>query len=114
MAWIHYGGAEPQEGAFATPNAVGREQVFFDGCWEVDKHKSCYGTVLPSVLALRAENSGKAFSVILRKPHGAFVTDRRVKVGMEQWDDCRACEEFADCHKLCTTQLALESAVWQL
>ena len=56
----------------------------------------------------------KGFSVILNKPHGTFVTDRRVKVGMELWDDCRACEEFADCHKLCTTQLALESAVRQL
>ena len=72
--------------------------------------------MLPSMLAMGADmpNLGKAFSVILRKPHGTFVTDRRAKVDMEQWDDCLAFEEFADCHKLCTTQLALESAARQL
>jgi len=76
-------------------------------------HESCFGTMLPSLMSLRRSSptTGKAFSVILGKPHGTFITDRRVEVDLEQGNDCRACEEFEDCHELCATRLALESAV---
>lgn len=76
-------------------------------------HKSCFGTMVPSILSLRIDEPtpGKAFSVFLGRPHGVFVTEHRVQVDLEQWGDCTACEEFEDCHRLCTTRLALESAV---
>jgi len=76
-------------------------------------HKSCFGAMLPSMLSLRTGKpvAGKAFSVFLGMPHGTVVTERRVEVDMEQWDDCRACDEFEDCYQLCTTRVALESAV---
>ena len=52
-------------------------------------HKSCVGTMLPSMLSLRTGKpvAGKAFSVFLGMPHGTVVTERRVEVDMEQWDD---------------------------
>lgn len=76
-------------------------------------HKSCFGTMLPSVFSLKTNKpeQGKAFSVYLGQPHGTIVTDRRVTVDVEQWDDCRSCDEFEECHQLCTTRLALESAI---
>jgi len=76
-------------------------------------HKSCYGKMVPSILSLWTNTPvrGKAFSVFLGRPHGTVVTERRVEVDMEQWDDCLACEEFEHCRKLAQAKLSLESAV---
>ena len=79
-------------------------------------HKSCFGSTLPSVLGLRTDkpNSGKAFSVILRRHYGTFISERRLNTDLEQWGDCRACEEFQNCHQPCTTRGWLERrSCWQ-
>lgn len=78
-------------------------------------HKSCFGTMLPSTMFLGTgkPTEGKAFSIFLGMPHGTVFTESRVNVDLQQWDDCRACEEFEECHQLWTTRLALESAVKQ-
>ena len=69
--------------------------------------------MFPSILSLLADEpmQGKAFSVLLGRPHGTVVTERRVRVDMEQWDDCLACEEFEHCRKLAQAKLSLESVV---
>ena len=76
-------------------------------------HKQCYGTMFPTTLRADADRlvSGKAFSFELRRIGGMFVSDRRIAVNMEQWDDCLACPEFEDCYKLSLGKLALEAAI---
>lgn len=78
-----------------------------------NEHKNCYGTMFPSTLHAEADRgiAGKAFWFELRRIGGMFAWDRRVGVDIPQWDDCMACSEFEDCHKLCLGQLALEAAI---
>jgi len=80
-----------------------------------NSHKSCYGKMFPSILAVRVGNTehGKAFSISLDSSTGMFVTDQNIDVDMEQWDDCLTCEEFEHCGKLAQAKLSLEIAVSQ-
>ncbi len=76
-------------------------------------HKKCYGTMFPSTLRADADKliSGKAFEFELRRAGGMFVTDRRVAVKIEEWDNCLACPEFDGCYKLSLGKLSLEAAI---
>ena len=76
-------------------------------------HKQCYGTIFPTTLRAEADKlvSGKAFSFELRRVGGMFVSDRRISVNMEEWDDCRTCPEFGDCYKLSLGKVILEAAI---
>ena len=78
-----------------------------------DAHKKCYGTMFPTILHPEADRlvSGKVFSFELKRAGGMFVSDRRVAVNMEQWDDCLECPEFEHCYKLCMGRTALEAAI---
>lgn len=76
-------------------------------------HKSCYGTMFPSILPPEADRlvSGKVFSYELRRAGGTFVSHRRVAANMAEWDDCLKCTEFDHCYKLCMGRFALEAAI---
>jgi len=76
-------------------------------------HKKCYGMMFPSTLHAEADRlvSGKAFAFELRRVGGMFVSDRRIAVKLEEWDDCLACSEFEDCYKLSLGKVTLEAAV---
>ena len=45
---------------------------------------------------------------------GLLITDKHVHVDIKEWDDCRRCEEFEHCYKLCLGKLALATAVAHL
>jgi len=47
----------------------------------------------------------------LRRVGGMFVSDRRIMVNMEEWDDCLACSESEDCYKLSLGKVTLEAAI---
>ena len=49
---------------------------------------------------------------LLGRPQGTVVTERRVRVDMEQWDDCLAREDFEHCRELPQAKLSLECAVF--
>lgn len=76
-------------------------------------HKSCYGTMFPSVLQPDTDKvvSGKVFSYELRRAGGMFVAHRSVTVNMEAWDECRQCPEFDHCYQLCMGKFSLEAAI---
>ncbi len=76
-------------------------------------HKKCYGRMFPSTLRPEADRvvSGKVFSFELRRAGGMLVSDRRVAVNMEEWDDCLSCREFEDCYKLSLGRVTLEGAI---
>ncbi len=77
------------------------------------EHKACYGTMFPDTLHFDADRvmSGKVFSFEIVRAGGTFVSQRRVAVNRQEWDDCLACPEFEHCYKLCTGRLALEAAI---
>jgi hypothetical protein len=76
-------------------------------------HKSCYGTMFPSVLQPDVDRvvSGKVFSYELRRAGGMLVANRRVAVNMEEWDECLQCPEFDHCYQLCMGRFSLEAAI---
>lgn len=78
-----------------------------------DSHKSCYGTLFPSVLCLEADQvvSGKVFSYEQRRAGGFLVSQRRVAANQVAWDECRLCPEFTDCYQLSLGKLSLEAAI---
>jgi hypothetical protein len=69
--------------------------------------------MFPGILRPEADKlmSGKVFSFELRRIGGMFVSDRRIAVNMEEWDDCRTCPEFGDCYKLSLGKVTLEAAI---
>jgi len=69
--------------------------------------------MFPTTLCAEADKrvSGKVFSFELKRVGGMFVSDRRVAVNMEQWDDCLVCPEFEDCYKLSLGRVTLEGAI---
>ena len=78
-----------------------------------NEHPECYGTMFPSVLALREDRptSGTVFTVVLERAGGMWRSSRSVTADMERWDECLECDDFEDCYKLSMAKLALESAV---
>ena len=76
-------------------------------------HKKCYGKMFPTTLCAETDKlvSGKAFSFELRRAGGMFISDRRVAIHMEEWDDCLACPEFENCYKLSLGKVTLETAI---
>jgi hypothetical protein len=78
-----------------------------------NRHKQCYGTMFPSVLAPEADRviSGKVFSMEIVRAGGMFVSERKTAANMQQWDDCLECPEFEYCYRLCMAKIALQSAI---
>ncbi len=75
-------------------------------------HKKCYGTMMPHGEP-RHHVDGKVFKLREIGPDGMMVPSRVVKTNLAEWDDCRACEEFAHCYQLCTARIALEGVISQ-
>ncbi len=77
------------------------------------EHPKCYGSMFPSVLALREDgtNSGTVFSVVLERAGGMWRSNRSVSADLKRWGECLQCDDFEDCYKLSMATLALESAV---
>jgi hypothetical protein len=71
--------------------------------------------MLPSFVREGSDLSaqGKAFSYAITPSSGVGPPKQKINADVEQWDDCRNCEEFDDCHKFCMTRLFLEIAVSQ-
>jgi len=78
-----------------------------------NEHPECYGTMFPSVLALREDRptSGTVFTVMLERAGGMWRSNRSVTADLKRWDECLQCDDFEDCYKLSMAKLALESAV---
>lgn len=75
-------------------------------------HKECYGTMFHDSLhfAVNEKMKGKVFD-FEQDSLGLGISDRKVSVKIEEWDDCTACEEFEHCYKLCTAKMLLETAM---
>lgn len=76
-------------------------------------HRECFGTMFFDVLQVRSgrPHRGKTFSYLLEQAGGLNPGNREVTGDIEQWDDCRECPEFEDCHRFCMTKLLLASAI---
>ena len=77
------------------------------------EHPECYGSMFPSVLALREglPTSGTVFSVVLERAGGLWRSHRAVRADVKRWDECLQCADFESCYKLSMAKLALESAI---
>jgi hypothetical protein len=76
-------------------------------------HEHCYGTMFPSVLSVESGRivSGTVFSFEIVRAGGTFVSDRKVSVNRQEWDNCVDCPKFEPCYKLSMGKLAMESAI---
>jgi len=78
----------------------------------MQEHKECYGTMFHDSLHfdVNEKMKGKVFD-FEQDALGLGISDRKVSVKIGEWDDCRVCEEFEHCYKLCTAKLLLETAM---
>jgi hypothetical protein len=69
--------------------------------------------MFPSILPAEADKIvlGKVFSFEIVRAGGTYVSQRRVAVNRQEWDDCLACPEFEGCHKLSLGKAILEAAL---
>ena len=78
----------------------------------MSSHKSCYGTMFHDTLhySVNQPMKGKVFTFQISS-EGLARTDRRVTANVDEWDDCRACEEFDHCYKFSMATLLMQSAI---
>ncbi|WP_157967805.1 hypothetical protein [Cohaesibacter intestini] len=76
------------------------------------QHKHCYGTMFHDSLHFETNENmaGKVFSFEVENA-GLTRSDRHVKASIPEWVECRSCEEFDHCYKLCVAKLMLETAI---
>ena len=77
------------------------------------KHRDCFATMLPegSENMARTSSAGKALAWESTPSGGLAAPGRRVLVDMDAWDDCRSCDEFESCYRLCMAKLSLAAAI---
>lgn len=77
-------------------------------------HKDCFARMLPEISAseLRASSEGKALAWKSTPSGGLAAPRRTVEIKIEEWDDCRSCNEFDSCYRLSMAKLSLEAAVY--
>ena len=78
----------------------------------MSEHKACYGTMFHDSLHFKTNQpmGGKVFSFRVDTA-GLTRSDRRVCADLEEWDDCRECDEFDHCYKFSTAKLLLQAAI---
>ena len=69
------------------------------------QHRECYGRLLPDLEAADKEPKGRVFSLSIPPVMGMVRPRAEARVKIEEWDQCRKCEEFSYCLDLSTAKL---------
>jgi len=70
--------------------------------------------MLPDLEAGGDEPKGRVFSIKFAPVMGMVRPHAEARGNVEEWDQCRKCEEFPHCLDLSTARLALQTAARQM
>ena len=78
------------------------------------QHRDCYGCMFPDLSMGGNELKGHVFSIEFAPVVGMLKPHAEARANVEEWDNCRKCEEFSHCLDFSTAKLAFQAAVPQM